>query len=64
MKAIKILFSTLVMVVLAGVDQQAAGEDGLQYYGLILRGLVWLIILVHGLIAYENARGIAAEVAA
>jgi hypothetical protein len=63
MKMPKILFSILVIIVLLGIDSQAADEDGLQHYGLILRGLIWFIIAVHGVMAYGGVRSIASEVA-
>jgi hypothetical protein len=61
MKHLKIILSLITVLVLLGIDDQAAGEDGLLYYGLILRGLVWLIIGANTIMLYEGLCDIAEQ---
>lgn len=61
MKFVRIFLAMVTIVTLIAIDSQAAGEDGLQYYGHALRSLVWLIIAANGIVFYEGVRALAIE---
>lgn len=61
MKNYQILLALATIVVLIALDGQAAGEDGLAMYGWLMRGVVWLIIFVNGIVFYEGVRAYTQE---